>query len=84
MGCVEGVNVCFCVSQSCSGTQLKESMQKCRGSLSQSGEEELELTDFGCDVSLAVTVLEARGVVWEGQALAQIWSKLLSQTAVCC
>lgn len=57
-------------------------MQKCRGSLSQSGEEQLELTHFGCDVSLAVTVLGARGVVWEGHALAQIWSKLLSQTAV--
>lgn len=58
-------------------------MQKCRGSLSQLGEEELELTDLGCDVSIAVTVLGAHGVVWEGQALAQIWSKLFPQTAVC-
>lgn len=33
--------------------------------------------DFGCGVSIAVTVLGLHGAVWEGQGLAQICLKLL-------
>lgn len=67
------------VSQSRSEKQLKESVQKfiITAGRGRAG------ADLGCDVSIAVPVLRAHGVVWEGQARAQIWLQLLPQTAEC-